>query len=503
MYNQSNRVIVVLFALICLAEIPAAASVSGWHQFQKDSLHVGTTSDAAPGSDPVLLWSMQTGAINVPPLVAGDLVYVYDANGTIWAFDRRCGSMVWRNETSPWFIQSSTPAYGDDMIFAAERDGDLHAFDAATGECLWKAHATDHALACPVTYRDHRIYIGESYCKAPARYFCYDENGTLVWSSFTEAAGAFEWCGACVVDQYLIYPTSSGNLVSLFRENGTIRDIINLADDQNISFTRSDVGRIRASVSHHRGYLYVASEYSQERGYIWKIGLDCGRFIDSGWSTEIGFSTSTPVVHGGRVYVGVGEHGCSGNLVCLNDSTGDLLWSYPVPAGVKSSPVLSISDSDSDCGDNSGNSSGDSSGNGGDDSGDSSSGDGGDVHIYFTTATANGSLYCLRDCGASAELAWTYNPPDSGYILQGAAISDGRIYFGTDGGYVYCIGRRGDLNYDGEISAADALIALRMAAGSESSTPGADMDGDCRVTSVDALIMMQHATTFMKNGEVK
>ncbi len=264
--------------------------------------------------------------------------------------------------------------------------------------------------------------------------------------------------------------------MSLFRENGTIRDTINLADDQNISFARSDVGRIRASVSHHRGYLYVASEYSQERGYIWKIGLDCGRFIDSGWSTEIGFSTSTPVIHGGRVYVGVGEHGCSGNLVCLNDSTGDVLWSYPVPAGVKSSPVLSISDSDGDCG---------------------------DVHIYFTTATANGSLYCLRDCGASAELAWAYNPPDSGYILQGAAISDGRVYFGTGGGYVYCIGRRGDLDCDGEISAADAVIALRMAAGSESSAQGADMDCDGRVTSVDALIMMQHATTFMKNGEVK
>ncbi len=149
--------------------------------------------------------------------------------------------------------------------------------------------------------------------------------------------------------------------------------------------------------------------------------------------------------------------------------------------------------------------SGDGGGNGSDDSG-----DGGDVHIYFTTATANGSLYCLRDCGASAELAWTYNPPDSGYILQGAAISDGRIYFGTGGGYVYCIGRRGDLNYDGELSAADALIALRIAAGSESSEPGADVDCDCRVTSVDALIMMrvaavttQHATTFMKNGEVK
>ncbi|MCD6145490.1 MAG: hypothetical protein J7J03_03700 [Methanosarcinales archaeon] len=30
------------------------------------------------------------------------------------------------------------------------------------------------------------------------------------------------------------------------------------------------------------------------------------------------------------------------------------------------------------------------------------------------------------------------------------------IYFGTDGRYVYCIGRRGDLNRDGAVTAADA-----------------------------------------------
>jgi len=281
----------------------------------------------------------------------------------------------------------------------------------------------------------------------------------MVWSSYA-AAGAFEWCGAAVVGDYLVYPSSSGHLISLFRENGTKRDAINLADNPSISFARPDPGRIRASVSYHNGYVYATSEDSLTVGYVWKVGFEDGRFVDRGWSSHIGFSTSTPVIHDGYVYVGQGEHGCTGNLVCLNDSTGTIVWSYPVPAGVKSSTAISIGD------------------------------DG--VYIYFTTAMGNGSLYCLHKDGT---LAWEYNPPDDGYILQGAAISEGLVYFGTGGGYVYCIGRRGDLNYDGLVTAADAVIALQMAVGSAPAVGVADVNRDGAVTSLDALIILQAATS--------
>jgi hypothetical protein len=95
MCPRSRMCIVVLLALACLAGVSDAG---GWHQFQKDSRNTGITSDAAPRSDPELVWSMQTGSIDVPPIIAGDLVYVYDANGTIRAFDKKSGDPVWRND---------------------------------------------------------------------------------------------------------------------------------------------------------------------------------------------------------------------------------------------------------------------------------------------------------------------------------------------------------------------------------------------------------------------
>jgi len=119
--HKTIKIISVLFAaMLCLAGVPFGAAqhlpstVDGdWHQFQKDSSNTGATSDAAPRSDPELVWSRFTHAdelgtgIDVPPIIAGDLVYVYDVNGTLQAFNMTDGTLIWRNETSVGF-QSST-----------------------------------------------------------------------------------------------------------------------------------------------------------------------------------------------------------------------------------------------------------------------------------------------------------------------------------------------------------------------------------------------------------
>jgi len=377
-----------------------------WHQFQKDEINTGITYSPAPTEDPELAWSRFTytsewdNGIDVTPIIAEDMVYIYAANGSIWAFNKTNGDLIWQNETTGGNLQTSTPAYGDGKIFVAANSGDLFAFNATTGEELWHVHVTDKNFECPITYFDHKIYIGEGLKGGVTTkyYYCYDDNGTQLWSHATANTAGFLWCGASVVGDYLVYATHEGKLISLYKNNGTFTDEVDLTS--NLSFSRPDLGNIRASVTYHDGYVYTTSEKGQSVGYVWKVRFDNGTFIDDGWSTAIGFSTSTPVVYDGKVYVGQGEHGFTGNLTCLNDSSGEIIWSYFVDAGVKSSPAISIQEEK--------------------------------PYIYFTGT--DGALYCLN---ANGTLAWVYNPPDGGYILQGAAISDGFVYFGTDAGYIY------------------------------------------------------------------
>ncbi|WP_245860022.1 PKD domain-containing protein, partial [Methanosarcina spelaei] len=64
----------------------------------------------------------------------------------------------------------------------------------------------------------------------------------------------------------------------------------------------------------------------------------------------------------------------------------------------------------------------------------------GEVYIYFTVNSATGGVYCLKDLtnSTSPELVWSYSDKSkTAYTLQGVAISDGWIYFGTDKKYVF------------------------------------------------------------------
>ncbi|MCM1987634.1 PQQ-binding-like beta-propeller repeat protein [Methanococcoides seepicolus] len=393
-------------------------SDNDWTQFQRNWLKNGSTTSPAPVADPNVLWKAdQGGDVDVTPIIVGDTAYIYSSSGYIRAYNKNNGELIWSAQASSG-LQTSISAYGDGKLFVATLQGDLLAFDATTGNELWNAHLTDLNLECPITYYDHRLYIGEGLAGGvqTKHYYCYDDLGNRLWAYENNDTAGFIWNGASVVGDYLVYPVHEGFLVSLDRRSGELVDKINLSSSADISFAREDPGMFRSSLAYSDGYVYTTSERGQEYGLVWKVGFDAatGTFLDDGWSTQNGFSTSTPVVYNGRVYVGQGEHGYTGNLTCLNDIDGSSIWSYYIDAGIKSSPAVSVQE------------------------------DG--VYIYFTTALENGSLFCLKDNVTEASLSWEYNPPnDDAYILQGAAISDGKVYFGTDGGYLYCI-TEGDWN---------------------------------------------------------
>ena len=407
--SDSMRIIFI----ILLSIVFCSASASDWPSFKKDGLNSGITSDPVP-DHPVIIWSAIVQRLETTPAVSSDLVYALGGNGSVFAIDRDTGQLSWQSQLEGWVFQTSAPASSGGKIFAATDSGLLAALDGRTGEVLWKKKITDKRFELPIGCIDCRLYLGEgsAYGKGPKKYFCYFENGSLCWN-LTKITHGYQWCGACEAGGYLVFGGNDGFLCSVNRSCGAPVDEVNLSDSSRLSFFRENPGRIRASAAFRNGYVYTTSELSAQEGFAWKVRLNnsTGRFEDLGWSTPVGFSTSTPSVCNGRVYLGTGEHGHPGAMVCLNDSSGEQIWSYPVSAGVKSSPSVSTAKKN--------------------------------PRILFTASEINGSVYCLEDLGNSARLLWKLNPPDDGYILGGVAISDGQVYFGTEGdqhlGNLYCL----------------------------------------------------------------
>ncbi|MEA3324158.1 MAG: PQQ-binding-like beta-propeller repeat protein, partial [Euryarchaeota archaeon] len=296
-----KRLMILLPALAVLVLATSISSAADWHQFQRDEQNAGVTYSPAPTEYPELAWNAFTctsdgNGIDVTPIIAGDKIYVFAANGSIRAFNRTNGDLIWKNETTGGTLQTSTPAYGDGKIFIAAESGDLFAFDAETGEELWNVHVTDKNFECPITYFDHRIYLGEGLSGGVTTkyYYCYSDAGTEIWRHAVVNTGGFLWNGASVVGDYIVFATHEGELISVYRNNGTLADEVDLTSD--LSFSKSDLGMVRASVAYRDGYVYTTSEHGQSIGYIFKVGFDdsSGTFLDDGWGTANGFSTSTP-----------------------------------------------------------------------------------------------------------------------------------------------------------------------------------------------------------------
>lgn len=411
-----ERYEIYLLVLILISSIFAFfcdVGISDWPQYQQDSFNSGVISEKVP-ENPVILWSADIQRVDVTPVICDGAVYVIAGNGTLYAFDADTGKAMWTSHLDGWVFQTSTPACGGGKIFAATDSGNLAAFDRMTGIKLWNCSLTDKRFEAPLTYGASRVYLGEgsAYGTSEKKFFCIFDNGTECWNYTSETKG-YQWCGSCNLDDYVVVGQNDGILLSLNRLTGEVADVLRLNDSTRLSFSQENPGRIRASVACNNGWIYTTSEASADEGYAWKIAFDneTGRFKDHGWSVPVGFSTSTPAIFGGRVYLGVGEHGHPGALVCINDSNGDVIWRYPVEAGVKASPVVSTAYDK--------------------------------PRILFTTAQTDGSVYCIEDVGNNGELLWRFNPPDNGYILGGVAVYKGRLYFGTEGdqhhGKLYCL----------------------------------------------------------------
>jgi outer membrane protein assembly factor BamB len=410
-----------------VAPPPPLDSTRGtWPQFQNDIFNSGVTTAPAPLSAPSVAWKQRVGnndmaGVNVAPLVAGGNVYILDAFGAAWAFDAGTGARKWATQLSEagMNFQLATPAYDDGRLFLACNDGYVYALDAAGGRILWKKNiklaSKDSQLNTAVKCAGGKIYVGawNPDARSDEYYYCLDAAtgkpgiGRKYRVPNTAAAGGYYWAGSCVAECCLIFGSERSVLTCLDKDSGQLLDSLDLKDIE------PEAKEIRSSISCDpgAGMIYLTDQ-ARNDGSCWAFDLDptTGK-LTYRWRTRLGFSSSTPAVYNGRLYVGTGTFSLRGGLYCLDAQTGSVLWEFlptgkevtSVP-GVQASPVVSAQN--------------------------------GVPYIYFPTTWENSSVICLDQDGNQL---WEFRDRDATYTLQGVALADGWLYFGNDRGLVYAL----------------------------------------------------------------
>ena len=199
------------------------------------------------------------GGPRATPVVAGDRIFSFSAEGILQAADRLTGERLWQVDTAEsfgvpkgFFGAASSPLVVRDRVLlnVGGRDGaGVVAFDAASGEVAWQASDHGAGYSSPVL----RSFDGSE------RAIFFTREGLLALDPETGAvAQQFRWRARINASVNASSPTVVGDRVFLSSSYGTGAILLRLSSDGSEEIWRSDRSLTNhyATSIHHQGFLY-------------------------------------------------------------------------------------------------------------------------------------------------------------------------------------------------------------------------------------------------------
>lgn len=299
-----------------------------WGNFRADENNNGAVDKRTPKSadDTVLYWAARKGSgfssnFGSPIIVDGDIIATAGTN--IYRLNRFTGEQI----GEPGVLAGGSnfniipPVYSDGMIFVGLSNGRVQAFDAETLKSLWVYQDELKGQPnSPLVVHDGCLYTGfwNSETK-DANFVCLDikdedpestdEAKQNIWTH--TQTGGFYLAGAYVCDSFVLVGTDDGKsgsanqtstLLSLNPKTGDVIDKIENLNGDIRSGVCFDKATDRCYFTSRGGSFYSASVNADG---TFKTDSTTASGYDIKELALGGTSTSTPVVHNGRAYIGV------------------------------------------------------------------------------------------------------------------------------------------------------------------------------------------------------
>jgi len=290
------------------------------------------------------VWSASAGKgtdddsrLTAPPIVAGGLIYVLDAETHVFAFEAQTGKPVWDKSLAPestaaaasWYnifgaSNAINPAkgfgggiaYDNGKLFAATGFGNVIALEAKTGKQLWSVNTVVPVHSAPVVV-DGRIYVITQENETQALdandgHRLWDHHGTV------ESAAILSSASVGVSGDTVVVPYSSGELYALRAQNGTPAWTDTLTRSGNTT-SLTIINDIAGRPVIDRNMVFAISH----SGTLAAINFRSG---SRAWTRNIA-GIQTPLIAGEYVFI----VSTDGQVVCMNRGDGRVRWTASLP----------------------------------------------------------------------------------------------------------------------------------------------------------------------------
>lgn len=261
--------------------------------------------------------NLETVQQSTRPVVVGDLLFVADIQGTVSAYHRTLGYLLWQKKIEGGVDGALT--YGRSKVFVGDLKGNLYALNARDGSESWRFKIQSEWLSPPFVYRD-KVIVATSHDEV---YALSETRGNEIWHYSHQGDEKMTVRGTSS-------PTVYGDQVFMGFSDGNLA-AISLKDGK-----QNWVKRLR---TRERFYDVDTTPVVDETGVIAAsfdgkaYGLDAVTGTIQ-WTFPAG-AYSSPLVEGNRLYLS----GLDGHIYCLDRRTSAVVWKSERFEGVGLSPI--------------------------------------------------------------------------------------------------------------------------------------------------------------------
>ncbi len=366
----------MITAIILLTPVPAAAD---WPMLHHDPTLTSHTTEAGPG-EKHLLWhqhhgSESHGEPSVPPVVGGrvytvllDEPYGFDSNGQLACLDAATGAELWRYSRGDDREVDDHPVVSDGRVYVActttpdpwdDEHSTLDCLDAANGSLLWRTSGYGKML--PPVVDDGVIIVtsieGNYYYGYYGAIRAYDAvTGSHLWG----LTGGWGYARPCMHLGKVYITGSSFDLTCLDALTGAT--VWTRPGDESSTgptlyagklYIRSTAGLLAldpdtGAIIWSAAVLGSYDPLVAANGQLFRVGGGDGYGEVSAVDAETGAINWTRTIDDGRIFVAPAaagdklfvSSGYGGWIYCLDQLTGDTIWSDDTGAYRISSPAV-------------------------------------------------------------------------------------------------------------------------------------------------------------------
>ncbi len=336
-------------AVLCLAICTAAGAstvAADWPQFlglQRNGISTETNLlDTFPAAGPRVIWRVDLGTGMSGVAVSNGTVYTSfqdDARQYVVALDEATGDRKWQSEVADAYRNPmgngprATPAVVDHVVYVLTGDGILAALEEDSGNIKWKVSVTrepgskaaDYGMASSPLVSHGNVIVQAGAANGTVAAYSI-ESGDTEWVLGSDASGYSSPVHLNLDGTKQIVAFSAAALMGIAPVSGGKLWEYPFATDYDCNIAspvQIDDSSLLISAGENHGAVVLRVTQSDGRWTVKETWSSLGRrsVLRSEWQT--------PVLLSGHLF-GLDNVGAAGpvtNLVCVNVSTGESVWS--------------------------------------------------------------------------------------------------------------------------------------------------------------------------------